>query len=164
MAINEWWAVDSSERFWMEITDRSNLGGDLHAPQKAQSGHETWSYELVRFVNDGDLVLHWWKQPGTEPAIVGYSRAVGSVQTSAITWQAHGTYGQAAGAATTRPAWRFALTDYMEFEAPITLPRLRELESALRHVKDRLEAHCGELLYYPWSFSDKRPLPRLRLT
>ena len=37
------------------------------------------------------------------------------------------------------PPGRFALTDYMEFEAPITLPRLRELESALRQVKDDLE-------------------------
>jgi hypothetical protein len=158
MPINDWWGTNSEERFWLEITDREDLGGDLHAPKRDQSGRETWSYELVRYVRDGDVVLHWWKQAGHQPAIVGYSRAVGSVSTSTITWQAHGTYGQGLGHSLTGPSWRIPLADYTELEDPIGLERLRELEPSLRSVKDAMALQTPGALYFPFAFSDKRPL------
>ncbi len=39
MAINKWWEDDDRQRYWMEITDRDNLGVDLHAPKTDQSGN-----------------------------------------------------------------------------------------------------------------------------
>lgn len=158
MPINEWWAGDPDERYWLEITDREDLGGDLHAPKHDQSGRETWSYELVRFVQDGDVVLHWWKQHGQDPALVGYSHAVGSLATSTITWQAHGSYGRASGRSLTSPSWRFPLAEYTELDVPITLGRLRELESSLRAVRDTLADEINGALYYPFALSDKRPI------
>ena len=54
-----WWDGDSAESYWMEITDRSDLGVDLKAPQRDDSGAEKWTYALVREVSPGDVVLHW---------------------------------------------------------------------------------------------------------
>ena len=58
MTINEWWADDPQERFWMEITDRTNLGANLVAPTTAKGGKETFSYTLVDHVKAGDVVYH----------------------------------------------------------------------------------------------------------
>jgi hypothetical protein len=72
MAIQRWWDGNNSERYWMEITEREDIGADLHAPKVDGSGREYWSYSLVTEVNDGDIVLHWWKRgDGAEPALVG---------------------------------------------------------------------------------------------
>ncbi len=130
----------------------------MFAPKADASGRPNWTYDLVRYVRDGDVVFHWWKQAGTDPAIVGYSRAVGSVETSRITWQARGTVGRAAGAPITGPAWRFPLGEYVDLPDPVTLGRLRVLEPQLAAVRDSLEAAVGGPLYFPFAFSDKRPL------
>ena len=87
MAINDWWATDSEETFWMEITDRSDLGVDLHAPQTKDDGTDYWSYSLVQHVQDQDLLLHYWKP---EEAIVGYSRAAGEAFAADTVWGARG--------------------------------------------------------------------------
>ena len=38
MAINKWWAVDSKEIYWLESTDRTDLGANLIAPQFDDTG------------------------------------------------------------------------------------------------------------------------------
>ncbi len=60
MPINRWWVDDPAQKYWMEVTDRDDLGGELPAPQKADDGLPEWGYELVRFAQPGDLVLHWY--------------------------------------------------------------------------------------------------------
>lgn len=158
MAINAWWAGDPNERFWFEITDREELGADLYAPKTDQSGHETPTYTLVSHVKPGDVVLHWWKQAGQEKPIVGFSRAVGSLETTTIRWQSRGTYGRAQTAVQSRPAWRFPLADYTDLETPVTLQQLRTLEPALRKAAAVLASNYRGPLYLPFAFSDKRPL------
>ena len=98
MAVNEWWASDPAQRYWLEITDRADLGENLHAPQQDGSGRPNWTYELVRYVQPGDVVLHWHKNLVGYPALVGYSEAVGPLREDEIEWQAHGTYGRARSA------------------------------------------------------------------
>jgi len=42
--INPWWARDARQRFRLEITDRADIGVDLHCPQRDSSpdgGHRT---------------------------------------------------------------------------------------------------------------------------
>ena len=68
MAINEWWAADSGQRFWMEITDRYDLGADLFAPTTDGRGRPYWGYELITYVQPGDIILHWHKTLAGEPA------------------------------------------------------------------------------------------------
>jgi len=59
MAINEWWIDNPEERYWMEITDRENLGANLIAPTLAKGDKENFSYTLVSHVKPGDVVFHW---------------------------------------------------------------------------------------------------------
>ena len=35
-SINAWWSADPRQRFWLEITDRRDIGVDLHCPQRGQ--------------------------------------------------------------------------------------------------------------------------------
>lgn len=155
--MREWWADDPAERYWIEITDRVDLGANLLAPTTDHSGNPTWSYSLVSHVRPGDLVLHWWKQ-GTHPkAVVAYSRAVAEAEDSDIEWVAHGTYGRGRQA-TTRPAWLVRLDDFTELDEPITLDQLRALEPTVRTVRDQLLAEHGDPLFFPFALSDKRPL------
>ena len=42
-----WWESDQSERYWVEITDREDLGADLKCPPRNEAGNEYWSYSLV---------------------------------------------------------------------------------------------------------------------
>lgn len=90
MAVNEWWDGDARQRYWMEITDRDDLGDDLHAPQTDQSGKEYWSYDLVNYVRPGDVVLHWWKQQGQDPAFVAFSEVLAQPRAATIRWKPHG--------------------------------------------------------------------------
>jgi len=158
MPINAWWAKDPNERYWLEITDREHLGGDLHAPKSAQSGDETWSYSLVSCVHDGDIVFHYWKQAGQEKAIVGYSRATGSLESTTIRWQPHGTYGRANETPTTRPAWLFPLSNFTNLPTPVTLEMLWALEPRIRKLSEELAERFEPPHYLPFVFSDKRPL------
>jgi hypothetical protein len=158
MAISEWWAGDPSERFWMEITDRSDLGANLHAPQKDAGGNEYWSYDLVRYVKPGDIVFHWWKPPGEPPAIVAWSRAADEAAEDTIRWLAHGTYARGR-AAQLQPSWYLPLEEFTNLASPLTLEVLRRYESQLSAVKGRLSSeHGGSALYFPFVFSDKRPM------
>jgi hypothetical protein len=58
-----WWDGEPGEIFWMEITDREDLGTDLHAPGQTETGRESWSYAFVREVREGDVILHYRARP-----------------------------------------------------------------------------------------------------
>lgn len=159
MAINEWWTADPAQRFWMEITDRYDLGADLFAPTTNGSGQPYWGYELISYVQPGDIVLHWHKTLAGEPGIVGWSQATGTYEDTDIEWQAHGTVGRAKGNLKPRPAWRMPLMNYTALPSPLLISEVRSEEKALRGVAAELEAkYSGGTLYFPFGFSDKRPL------
>lgn len=159
MEINDWWSGDSGERYWLEITDREDLGVDLHAPQLDGGGRVNWTYDLVRSVEPGDVVLHWHKNLIGRPAIVGYSEAVGPVGESSIVWQARGTYGRARGPASQAvPSRYMPLRNYTALAEPVDQDVLRSVEPDLRDAFDRLTGEHNGSLYFPFAFSDKRPV------
>lgn len=159
MAINEWWAADPAQRYWMEVTDRGDLGADLFAPTTDGSGKPYWGYELVTYVQPGDIILHWHKTLAGEPGIVGWSQATGAYEDTDIQWQAHGKVGRATGDLKPRPAWRMPLLNYTPLASPVLISEVRANEKALRQAQDDLEAkYPGGALYFPFGFSDKRPL------
>lgn len=139
----------------MEITDRENLGANLIAPTLAKGDKENFSYTLVSHVQPGDVVFHWWSRAGRTASIVGYSTASGDPFDSEITWEARGPH--RAGMRTT-PAYEAPLTDFTELETEITLQNLRAQEVKLRKIHDALKLAVGGSVYFPWAFSDKRPL------
>jgi hypothetical protein len=74
-AVERWWEGDPNERYWLEVSARGNdLGVDLNAPTLNEVGQPFWSYDLLRDVRDGDVVLHYDRD---ERAIVAWSRTVG---------------------------------------------------------------------------------------
>ena len=155
MAINEWWIDNPEERYWMEITDRENLGANLIAPMLAKGDRESFSYTLVSHVQPGDVVFHWWSRAGRTASIVGYSTVSGDSFDSEITWEARGPH--SAGMRTT-PAYEAPLTDFTELESEITLEDLRGQEAKLRKIQKALKLEVNGAVYFPWAFSDKRPL------
>jgi len=159
VAINEWWAADPDQRFWMEITDRDDLGADLFAPTTNDKGRPYWGYELITYVQAGDIVLHWHKTLADEPGIVGWSQATGAYEDTDISWQARGTVGRARGSLRERPAWRMPLVNFTLLTDPVLLSAARAGEAELRRAELDLEArYPGGSLYFPFGFSDKRGL------
>jgi hypothetical protein len=156
--INAWWRHDPSERYWLEITDRADLGTDLFAPQADYRGRPYWSYNLVTAVQADDVVLHWHKNLAGVPAIVSWSIASGVPEQATIVWQARGTVGRRTVRREAEPAWRMPLREFTPLLAPVTQDELRRDEPQLRAVyQDLAERHTGPL-YFPFAFSDKRPV------
>lgn len=157
MAINEWWVGAPEQRFWMEITDRSDLGADLLAPTLDGGGRSYWGYELMTYVQPGDVVLHWHQTLEIEPGVVGWSQATGTIEDTDITWQAHGTVGRRRTSETVRPAWRMPLINYTPLVKPVLMGEVRALETELRRAQVDLESqYPAGTLYFPFAFSEKR--------
>lgn len=75
-----WWADDADERYWMESTDRPDIGGDLRNYAETDAGRRIAPAELLREMAVDDIVFHYDKKanPG---ALVGYSRVVSEAAT-----------------------------------------------------------------------------------
>lgn len=156
MPINEWWSGDPSERYWLEITNRDNLGENLIAPQQNDAGREEWSYALVNYVRPGDIVLHWTKLG--QRSIFGYSRVVTEPFQSSLEWQSRGSYGRTRPPSREEDAWEASLEGYTELRSPATQDVLRALEPRIRTVRDELVDEHGSPIYFPFAISDLRPL------
>ena len=65
---------------------------DLNAPVKDEQGERFWSYDLLREVPDGDVVLHYDLR---ERAVVGWSWTVGTAWDDLVVWAARGTSARA---------------------------------------------------------------------
>ncbi|MGX5770477.1 protein NO VEIN domain-containing protein [Microbacterium trichothecenolyticum] len=151
MVINNWWDGDTSEQYWMEIrTEPTGFGQYLLAPQRNAAGREEWSYTLTSFVQPGDRIFHWDNRPRHSPAIVGWSEAVGPLETLEWSWQARGTRGRARGVPTEGPAWRMPLTNYVELQQPITRAMLIERSGEIFTLLNEVEEQAGGALYGPF--------------
>lgn len=156
--VNAWWSDDPAERFWMEITTRPDVGSNVRAPQLDGGGHEYWSYSLVTALQPGDVVLHWHKDLGGEPGIVGYSTAADGPFDDELDWNARGTYGRRRASAGAQPAWRYELIAYTALSEPIGQSVFRQAEDRLRRIKSDLQAVHPGPLYFPFAFYENRPM------
>ena len=151
--INDWWAGDTRQRFWLETTDRTDIGVDLHCPQRDSSpdgGRPTPGFSLIWWIQPGDVVFHY---DLNRRAITAWSRAAGHVTEAPTIWLSH-------RAATRRriqneqaqAGWWLDLDGAFPIDPPVTLAQIRDNAPALRRVLDRLrESHRGSL-YFPFSF------------
>jgi hypothetical protein len=92
--IHSWWKSDNNERFWLEVTRRSDIGANLKAPQAAENGQSHWSYSLIKELRPGDVVFHY---DGSAQQIVASSRVVGEHWEDEVLWAARGTSARTAG-------------------------------------------------------------------
>jgi hypothetical protein len=46
--VERWWQEKPGVRYWLETTDREDIGVDLRAPDTDASGRDNWRYTLLR--------------------------------------------------------------------------------------------------------------------
>jgi hypothetical protein len=154
-----WWHGVAAERYWLESTDREDLGADLRAPELDEVGHPNWRYTLFKKTQLGDVVLHYHKP---SEAIVGVSVVSGPWSAEDITWGARSTSARVKGVRPhTRPGFIVPLAEYRQLPAPLTLEALRENRERLTEVLAELKAaHPGRATYFPFELGSRpvRPL------
>ena len=151
MKLNKWWESRRGERYWLETTDRPDIGVDLKAPQRDEAGKEHHSYSLIEEVDEGDVVLHYQM---SSKSVVAWSRARGGIWEEDIVWGSHAS----AGALRRRqPGWRRGLEGPYWFETPVSQAQLRSHEAEMREVRQELESTVRGAVYFPFELSSKRP-------
>lgn len=157
MPVNRWWADSPEERYFVETTDRPDIGVDLKAPQQTDSGQANHAaYVLIKEVHPGDVVLHY-HLPSRQIAM--WSRAASYPFDEDIVWAAHGVVARRANVEPyRRPGWRVLLEGPFELPAPVTFADLRAAEAAIRAAFSVVRAQHRGSLYLPLEISDKRPL------
>jgi hypothetical protein len=148
--VNHWWAGDPRQRFWLEITDRPDIGVDLHCPQRDAVGRRNPGYSLIWWVQAGDVIFHYDKN---EHAITGWSRAAGRVAEAPVIWLSHrGATRRRLQEARAQPGWWLDLDGPFPLGPPLTLADIRERASVIRAVLDALRSNHPGSLYFPFSF------------
>lgn len=157
--VNAWWRDDQRQRFWLEITDRSDIGVDLHCPQRDSAGNRSPGFSLMWWVRVGDIVFHYSLN---EQAIVGWSRAVGQVAEAPTLWLPHrGETPRTVGSAQVEPGWWLDLDGSFPLDAPLTLDKLQDHADQIRDVLDQLKSRNSGSLYFPfffWRGTELRPM------
>ena len=156
MDFNRWWSTDDRERFWLEITDRSDLGVDLNAPRVGRNGREQWHYSLIWEVRPGDVVFHYHRVGG-ESAIVAWSLAWGDVRDSEVVWAPHA--GDRAEPIL-QPGWRLTLEGAHPIDRPVTFAEIRLAEGELRRIEAELIERYGRPLYTPFEMGTRAIRPK----
>lgn len=156
MQFNSWWARDPNESWWLEVTDREDVGSDLHIPQRRDDGTEFWGYSLIQAVQPGDVVLHYSK---ANAAVTHMSVATAEFWEAPTVWAAQGTAARGASIEPyERPGWWLRLEGVQDISPAVTLEELRTAEDEIRNLYLALrEVHEGSL-YFPFALSEKRPL------
>lgn len=103
----------------MEIRkEPAGLGEYLRAPKNAAGGRGHWTNDLTSYVEPGDRIFHWYKTEGSEPVVVGWSTAVGPLETIQWSWQSRGSSGRERGEPIVGPAWNMPLADFTKLKSP----------------------------------------------
>ena len=148
--INDWWPDDPQQRFWLEITDRPDIGIDLHCPQRDATGNRTPGYSLIWFVQVNDIVFHYDKNAH---AITGWSRAAGPVTEAPTVWLSHrGSTRRRLHQERAQPGWWLDLDGPFLLAPPLTLAQIRASAPQLRTVLEALHSEHPGSLYFPFSF------------
>jgi predicted RNA-binding protein with PUA-like domain len=156
--VTRWWDGDDCEHYWLEATDRSDIGTDLRAPLTDSAGRENWRYTLLRDAKPGDLVFHY---DGKANAITSVSTVAGAAFDRPIVWAARGSYARERGATPVElPGYAMPLSDHRPLATPLTLdtlraqkPQLEAMVAALRH------AHGRQPFYFPFELSARPVRP-----
>ena len=154
--IHSWWDKKPEEKFWLEVTGRTDIGVNLKAPQANEHGDDFWSYSLLKSVRQGDVIFHYDRN---QQAIVARSIATGELWTDNITWAARGVYAREAGIQPhTRPGWYVGLEDYEQLKTPLELELIRAFQKEIFKLMSELIVEVGSPLYFPFEMSDVRPM------
>ena len=153
-AIRPWWAGRREEFLWMEITDRPDIGADLHCPQRDSADRANPGYSTILFVADGDIVVHYDRN---RQAVTSWSIARGLVETAPTLWASHrGAVRRRLGTEPRdQPGW------WMDLEGPFFIPPvdLAALRARGAEILDAIRAATpsGAPAYAPfYGYGDAR--------
>jgi len=139
---HSWWESSLEEKFWVESTDRTDLGRNLLAPISTHAGQK-----LVAFVEDGDIIFHYY-QP--TKAIVAFSVAKGFPRVSEIRWPDRKKSEISA-------AYKIDLINYTELDEPITLKEMQDKQTHIRTIKSALDnKYEGKSIYFPFQIPKEK--------
>lgn len=151
---HRWWNGLGRERYWLEVTDRPDIGINLKAPTVNKGDKGFWGYSFVAEVNPGDVIFHYDKNVH---AIIGRSVATGITWSDVITWGARGKYARAAGIQPyLREGIHLGLEVYSPLRPPVTLGDIRATAAEINKRLDKLEQAVYGPLYYPFERGAKR--------
>lgn len=154
MEINRWWQELEGETYWLELTDREDLGVDLRAPLLDEAGKPNWRYTLFQEVQPGDTVFHYQKRSG---GIVAVSTVAGVPAEHPIVWGARGSYAREKGTTPhTRPGYRVPIRDFRTLPKMVSARDIEAVKPALRQLSRALADKHGSI-YFPFELSEKRP-------
>lgn len=153
-----WWDGNPAERYWLEATDRNDIGADLRAPLLDSAGKDNWRYTLFREAKPGDLVFHY---DGNANAVTSVSVVDGAPFERPIVWAARGTYARERGATPVEvPGYVVPLRNHRALSKPLTLEELRSRKSQLETMVAQLRARYGDqALYFPFELSARPVRP-----
>lgn len=146
MIVHRWWDQDPEEIYWLEITNRPDVGNDLHAPALDDSGARTPSYQLVSEVKDGEVVFHYEKEAR---GITSWSVAQGGFWEAETVWGTPRSTGRSGAPVAPYPRdglWHGLMGPYA-LEAPLGLDEIRGAESKLREIHGQLTERYSSPLY-----------------
>jgi hypothetical protein len=139
---HSWWESSLEEKFWVESTDRTDIGRNLLAPISTNAGQK-----LVAFVEDGDVIFHYY-QP--TKSIVAFSVANGFPKIDEIRWPDRKM-------SEISPAYKIELINYTELDEPITLKQIQDNQSSIRTIKSVLDKkYEGKSLYFPFQIPKEK--------
>ena len=133
--VHDWWTGQERERYWMEATDRKDLGANLIAPVSENAGQR-----LVAHVRPGDIVFHYFLPVR---AIVALSVATGKPYLNKLRWPDRDNSPEGT-------AYCIDLINFSPLEVPITLSDFRDYDSQIRQIKQTIESEFGSPIYFPF--------------
>lgn len=154
----KWWDGDAMERYWLEATDRNDIGVDLRAPLTDSANKPNWRYTLFRDAKPGDLVFHY---DGNANAITSVSTVAGPPFERPIVWAARGSYARERGATPAEvPGYAMPLRDHRPLAQPVTLDMLRAAKPQLEAMVAALaQQHGKQSFYFPFELSARPVRP-----
>ena len=139
---HSWWENSLEEKYWVESTDRTDIGRNLLAPISTHAGQK-----LVAFVEDGDVIFHYY-QP--TKSIVAFSVAKGFPKIHEIRWPDRKK-------SNISPAYKIDLISYTELDEPITLKEIQNMQSSIRTIKSDLDKkYDGKSIYFPFQIPKEK--------
>ena len=139
---HSWWEASLEEIFWVESTDRTDIGRNLLAPISTHAGQK-----LVAFVKDGDIIFHYYHPT---KSIVAFSVAKGFPKVDEIRWPDRKK-------SDISPAYKIDLINYTEFDNPITLKEIQDKQNSIRTIKAALDKkYDGKSIYFPFQIPKEK--------
>lgn len=156
-SLNVWWEPVVGERYWIEITDRRDIGVDLHCPQRDARGEPNVGYSTILAVRDGDVVFHYDRNV---KAVTAWSLAAGTVSAAPTLWVSHrgATRRRLGSALREQPGWWLDLEGPFLLDAPVTLADLRADGPRILATLDRLADRFGTIYTPFYGYGDRHEL------